>query len=88
MRSGPHQHDDRCYCHTDGYRNIYQHLPCDQPDLLRTLLDRGYQAVLFGKNHCWENIFEASHTPPTLAQGQRGLRIDHHSWTRSFRGYL
>jgi len=73
------------YCHTDGYRNIFQHLPADQLDVLRTLLDRGYQAALFGKNHCWENLHEASHTPSELAEGKRGLRIDHHSWTRSFR---
>ncbi len=73
------------YCHTDGFRTIYQNLPAEQPDVLSTLLGRGYQAALFGKNHCWENILEASHTPPELAPGQRGLRIDHHSWTNGFR---
>lgn len=73
------------YCHTDGYRNIFQHLPANRPDLLSSLLQQGYQASVFGKNHCWEHIFEASHKPPTLLPGQKGLAIDHHSWTEQFR---
>lgn len=72
------------YCHTDGFRTIYQHLPADQPDLLAKLLQRDYQVALFGKNHCWENIFEASHTPPTLLPGQHGHRIHAHSWTKGY----
>jgi choline-sulfatase len=73
------------YCHTDGYRDIFQHLPASAPDLLSTLLARGYEAALFGKNHCWENLLEATHTPPTLAPGQSGHRIAHHSWTGPFK---
>ena len=73
------------YCHTDGYRNIFQHLPASAPDLLASLLNRGYEIALFGKNHCWENLLEATHTPPELAPGQSGHRIAHHSWTSSFR---
>lgn len=73
------------YCHTDGYRTIFQHLPEGTPDLLSTLKSRGYQSALFGKNHCWENLLEASHTPPQLKPGQRGMAVDHHSWTRAFR---
>lgn len=73
------------YCHTDGYRNIFQHLPEGTPDQLSTLKSRGYPSALFGKNHCWENLLEASHTPPQLKPGQRGLSVDHHLWTRAFR---
>jgi len=73
------------YSHTDGYRNIFQHLPADQPDVLSTLLDAGYEAAVFGKNHCWAHLLEASHTPPELEPGRRGLRIDHHTWTSPYR---
>lgn len=73
------------YCHTDGFRDIFQHLPASSPDLLSALLARGYEAALFGKNHCWENLFEATHTPPALAPGQTGHRIAHHSWTGVFK---
>ena len=73
------------YCHTDGYRDITRHLPAEAPNLLTVLLGRGYEAALFGKNHCWENLLEASNTPPSLGPDQRGLRIDHHSWTDGFR---
>jgi choline-sulfatase len=69
------------YTHTDGYRNIFQHLPASQPDLLGALLQEGYRCALFGKNHCWENVFEATHTPPTLEPGQQGHRLHCHSWT-------
>jgi arylsulfatase A-like enzyme len=72
------------YCHTDGYRTIFQHMPCDQPDLLSQLRTAGYQAALFGKNHCWENLLEATHVPPELPLGERGLAIDHHSWSHRF----
>lgn len=73
------------YCHTDGYRDIHQHLPFGTPDLLSTALAAGYEAALIGHNHCWENLLEASHAPPELAPGRRGLRIDHHSWTAALR---
>lgn len=73
------------YCHTDGYRTIHQHLPFGTPDVLSSLRARGWQAALFGHNHCWENLFEATHKPPELAPGQQGLAIDHHSWTTAFR---
>ncbi len=73
------------YCHTDGYRNIFQHLPASAPDILSSLLGRGYEIALFGKNHCWENLLEATHTPSKLAPGQSGHRIAHHSWTSAFK---
>lgn len=73
------------YCHTDGYRTIFQHLPEGTPDLLSTCKAHGYQSALFGKNHCWENLLEASHSPPQLPPGKRGLAVDHHSWTSAFR---
>jgi choline-sulfatase len=73
------------YCHTGGFRDIFNHLPAQQPDLLAHLLARGYETALFGKNHCWEHVLEASHTPPTLAPGQHGHRIAHHSWTPGFK---
>ncbi len=72
------------YCHTDGYRTITQHMPFGTPDVLATLRAQGHQAALFGKNHCWENLLEASHEPPRLKPGQRGLAVDHHSWTPRF----
>ncbi|MCC5843989.1 MAG: sulfatase-like hydrolase/transferase [Verrucomicrobia bacterium] len=73
------------YSHTDGYRNIFQHLPAGQPDLLSTLIESGYKTALFGKNHCWENVLEATHTPPELAPGQTGHRLDEHSWTNGYK---
>jgi len=72
------------YGHTDGYRTITQHMPFEQPDLLGTMLRAGYRAALFGKNHCWENLFEATHRPSQLKEGQRGHKIDHHSWTAGY----
>ena len=73
------------YPHTGGYRTIHQHLPADRPNVLKTLLEGGYAAAVFGLNHCWEHLFEASQTPPELKPGQRGLRVDHHSWTAGHR---
>ncbi len=69
------------YPHTDGYRNIFQHLPADQPDMASQLKGAGYETALFGKNHCWENLLEASQKPSQLAEGQKGMAFDHHSWT-------
>ena len=54
------------YSHTDGYRTIYQHLPPDTPDVLLALKKLGYQSAVFGKNHCWETMFEGY--------------VDYHSW--------
>ena len=73
------------YCHTDGFRSIFEHLPADRPNLLKSVLDHGYESAVFGLNHAWANMLEASHTPSQLAPGQHGLRIDHHSWTEPFR---
>lgn len=73
------------YPHTDGFRTIQQHLPADRPNVLKTLIEAGYETAVFGLNHCWEHLFEASHRPPQLEPGQRGLRIDHHAWTPPFR---
>lgn len=74
------------YTHTDGYRNIFQHLPASQPDLLSTLIQSGYQTTLFGKNHCWEHVLEATHSPPELKPGMNGHRLDEHSWTNGYKG--
>ncbi|MFP4224957.1 MAG: sulfatase-like hydrolase/transferase [Phycisphaeraceae bacterium] len=49
------------YCHTDGYRTIQQHMRPEQPDLLGALRERGYQAAVFGKNHCWDDARWESH---------------------------
>ncbi len=73
------------YSHTDGFRNIFQHLPVDQPDVLSLLKKKGFQSALFGKNHCWENLLDASHKSSELAPGEEGLQVDHHSWTTEFR---
>ncbi|MEM6314655.1 MAG: sulfatase-like hydrolase/transferase, partial [Planctomycetota bacterium] len=72
------------HTHTDGYRDITRHLPADKPDLASTLKRHGYQLVELGRNHCWENMLEATHRPPQLAPGQRGLAFDHHAWTPPF----
>jgi arylsulfatase A-like enzyme len=69
------------YAHTDGYRTITQFMPAGTPDLASTLQSRGYELVELGLNHCWENMFDASHTPPRLKEGQKGIRFDHHAWT-------
>lgn len=73
------------YAHTDAFRDIYRHLPADQPNALRTLSDHGFETAVFGLNHCWEHMLAASHTPPELDPDQTGLRVDHHSWTAGFR---
>ena len=47
------------YCHTDGYRNLYQHLVPDHVNLLDRFNAHGYQTAVFGKNHCWDpRVFE------------------------------
>ena len=76
------------YAHTGGYRTIQQHLSHAEPDVLSQLIDSGRESAVFGLNHCWENMFEASQTPPELGPGQRGLRIDHHSWTGVYRDLM
>jgi len=50
------------YCHTDGYRTIYQHMPPDEPNLLPLLRRAGYETAVFGLNHAWQTLFD-SHTP-------------------------
>ena len=72
------------YTHTDGYRDITQHLPAGTPDVASTLKAAGYELAEFGRNHCWEHMLEASHRPPQLEDGQRGLAFDHHAWTEPF----
>jgi choline-sulfatase len=54
------------YPHTDGYRTIQQHLQPDQPSILDTLSEAGYETAVFGKNHCWD--------PQVFAQ-----RVEHRS---------
>jgi arylsulfatase A-like enzyme len=54
--------------HTGGYRDIFQHLPPDAPDLKRWAQTMGYETVLLGKSHCW--------------QGQKfDDFVDLHSWS-------
>ena len=48
------------YCHTDGFRTIYQHLPPDQPNLLGKLKECGYESAVFGLNHVWETLFASN----------------------------
>src|SRR3989339_1101898 len=45
------------YPHTDGFRTITQHLPPDQPDLLKLLKTNGYETAVFGHNHVWEDFW-------------------------------
>jgi len=68
------------YCHTDGYRNIFQHLPYGIPDLASHLKGKGYELVELGRNHCWENMLQASDSPPSLEAGQKGIVFDHTAW--------
>ncbi|MEJ5171030.1 MAG: sulfatase-like hydrolase/transferase, partial [Fimbriimonadales bacterium] len=46
------------YSHTDGFRNIHQHLPAGKPDLVSTLKALGYGVAVFGINHVWEDGFD------------------------------
>ena len=62
------------YSHTDGFRNIHQHLPPGEPDVLLKLKERGYQSAVFGKNHCWEEMFEGY--------------VDHHSWDEVYKPFF
>lgn len=39
--------------HTDGFRDIFNHLNPAQPDLRHWAKNNGYQTALFGKSHCW-----------------------------------
>jgi choline-sulfatase len=73
------------YTHTDGYRNIHQLMPHGTPDLASTLQNHGYELIELGRNHCWEHMLAASHDPPTLQPGQRGIAFDHHAWTAPFK---
>ncbi|MFO8007438.1 MAG: sulfatase-like hydrolase/transferase [Candidatus Brocadiia bacterium] len=70
------------YCHTDGFRTIYQHLPNDQPDVLATLKRHGYETALFGLNHCWENVYGEDHNAPGSAY------VDYHSFTKDYFPHL
>lgn len=40
--------------HTDGFRDILNHLPPQSPDLKSWAQRKGYQTALFGKSHCWK----------------------------------
>jgi choline-sulfatase len=73
------------HTHTDGYRDITKLMPHGTPDLASTLQGEGYELVEFNRNHCWENMLDASHTPPELEPGQKGIRFDHHAWTAEFK---
>jgi choline-sulfatase len=41
------------YSHTDGYRTVSQTMAPDQANLLDRFRAQGYEAAVFGKNHCW-----------------------------------
>lgn len=43
------------YCHTHAWRTVQQVMEPQQQNLMRTLADGGYQAAVFGKNHCWHD---------------------------------
>lgn len=62
------------YSHTDGFRTIQQHLAAGSPDVLLKLKERGYQSAVFGKNHCWEEMFEGY--------------VDHHSWDETYKPFF
>ncbi len=72
------------YCHTDGYRTITQFMPKGTPDIASSLQASGYQLVELGLNHCWENMFAATHRPPELKPGEAGMAFDYHAWTPPF----
>jgi arylsulfatase A-like enzyme len=61
------------YSHTDGYRDINNHMPENQPNLLGVLKGLGYQSAVFGKNHCWKTMFEGY--------------VDYHSWKGKYGDY-
>lgn len=64
------------YPHTDGFRNIFEHLKPEQPDVLRTLRAQGYETAVFGLNHVWDDLF-CSNTKGESA-------ADYHSFTEGY----
>ncbi len=61
------------YCHTDGFRTIHQHLPADQPDLMKHLRQQGYETAVFGHNHVWEDFWGDN--------SRSSGCVDYHSYT-------
>jgi len=61
------------YPHTDGYRTIFQHIPENEPNLLTTLKEAGFESAVFGHNHVWENFFGTN-------EKSSGV-VDYHSYT-------
>lgn len=57
------------YPATDGFRDIFRHLPSDYPCLKSHLKAREYETVLLGKNHVWAGRDFSSF-------------VDMHSWSR------
>lgn len=45
------------YPHTDGFRNIHEHLDSKKGNLLRTLKKKNYETAVFGLNHVWKDFF-------------------------------
>lgn len=62
------------YAHTDGFRTIHQHLPADQPDLLKLLRKSGYETAVFGHNHVWEDFWGDN--------SKSSGCVDYHSYTK------
>ncbi len=68
------------YCHTDGYRTIFQHMPPDDPNLLKTLTDSGYETAVFGLNHVWQNFYGEGDKKNVKSGGC----VDYHSFTTGY----
>lgn len=64
------------YPHTDGFRTINQHLPPEEPNLLRVLKEHGYETAVFGHNHVWEDLPGS----PTAPSGGRIRLRRPHRW--------
>ncbi len=54
---------DGRYSHTDGYRTVNKTnlMPSENPDLMKTLRDKGYEVAKFGHNHVWDDFENQVH---------------------------
>ena len=68
------------YCHTDGFRTIYQHLPPGDPNLMSFLRKQGYETAVFGHNHVWEDLFCGEEKDKPRSEGA----ADYHSFVGPF----
>lgn len=68
------------YCHTDGFRTIFQHLPAGQPNLMSKLRSVGYECAVFGHNHVWEDLNPGEEKHKEQSEGA----AHYHSFVKPF----